>query len=532
MVDHRTRRIRRPVDLLRSLISALGIVVAVGIGLLAHATAAGVEIDAVGAGRKLPDTLLTLFGVAAAIALLLLPVALAVRQISRRQSQQLVEAVLAGAGTIALVALINTALRQPAAAPLYDAIAGRHPGASTTGPLDGYLAGLIAYATIIGLTSPSRWRTGLWLAVGVYAVASLTKSQATVLSLVITLLLGRAIGLAVRYAAGSWSQRPTAEQIAAALSSAGQALTAITRTRGQEGFESRHYSATVRNGDSLDIRVFDRDQEAAGAAYRLYRWARLQGQARRGMPFSLERTVERQALLAYAADEAGVRTPRLRALTRVGADAFALAQEHAGGTTLAELAASPDGSRSPPAPAPSAAAQSPPGPAGPVPADGSPSPAPAGSPANAVGGARPATPNGSQTNAGDGSQTYPADGSQQADSQLTDDKLRRVWETVRRLHAHRVTHRALTADRIMLADDGGVVLLDPGLGDVAATDLQMRLDLAQLLAEMALLVGPDRDSTIGWSSAATATRSPALASLAARPAARSGPTSRAISARS
>ena len=61
-----------------------------------------------------------------------------------------------------------------------------------------------------------------------------------------------------------------------------------------------------------------------------------------------------------------------------------------------------------------------------------------------------------------------------------------------RLHAHRVTHRSLTADRILLTDDGQVMLLDPGDGDIAASDLQIRLDLAQLLAELALVVGPDR----------------------------------------
>ena len=74
----------------------------------------------------------------------------------------------------------------------------------------------------------------------------------------------------------------------------------------------------------------------------------------------------------------------------------------------------------------------------------------------------------------------------------TDAQLRQVWATVLRLHGHRVTHRALTADRILITGDGEVVLLDPGNGDVAASDLQMRLDLAQLLAELALLVGPDR----------------------------------------
>jgi uncharacterized membrane protein YbhN (UPF0104 family) len=36
------------------------------------------------------------------------------------------------------------------------------------------------------------------------------------------------------------------------------------------------------------------------------------------------------------------------------------------------------------------------------------------------------------------------------------------------------------------------MLLDPGDGDVAASDLQVRLDVAQLLAELALYVGPER----------------------------------------
>ena len=83
-----------------------------------------------------------------------------------------------------------------------------------------------------------------------------------------------------------------------------------------------------------------------------------------------------------------------------------------------------------------------------------------------------------------------------ADSQPTDDQLLRVWEAVLQLHAHRVTHRALTADRILFAEDGSVVLLDPGGGDVGATDLQLRLDLAQLMAELALLVGPDRTASL------------------------------------
>jgi uncharacterized membrane protein YbhN (UPF0104 family) len=462
--DQRARRIRRPVDLLRCLLAVLGIVVAIAIGLLAGATARGVQIDAVGASNKLPHPVLALLGVAATLALLLWPAALAIRQLSRRQPRRLAEAVLTGGATIALVALANQALQHGAAPALYDAIAIRHAGA--TGPLDGYLAGLAAYATIIGLTGPSRWRTALWLAVGIYAIATLATASTTVLSLLITLLLGRAIGLGVRYAAGEWSQRPTAEEIAAGLGTAGHPVTVIRRVR-QEGSESRRYAATGRGGDRLDVRVFDRDQEAAGALYRLYRWLRLQGQVRRDRPLTLERAVERRALLSYAADEAGVRTPRLLALISVGSDATVLAHEQRAGATLAELTSVPDGSGED-EPGPARTAQ-------PDPDPGAAHPGPARPGLASAGPAQPAGP---------------------ADSAPTDDQLLRVWEAVLQLHAHRVTHRALTADRILFADDGHVILLDPGNGDVAATDLQLRLDLAQLLAELALLVGPDRTARV------------------------------------
>jgi glycosyltransferase 2 family protein len=206
--------------------------------------------------------------------------------------------------------------------------------------------------------------------------------------------------------------------------------------------ETRRYAASLRGGGRLDVTVLDRDQQAADVFYRLYRRLRLRAQVSRSAPLTVERAMERRALLTYAAEDAGVPTPRLLALIRVGPEAAVLANESHGGTSLAEVA-----------------------------------------------------------------------------QELTDEQLARVWDVVLRLHSRRVTHRALTADRILLIGDGEhggndqahgrgrhhpdgsrlrsgnggeVMLLEPGNGDVAATDLQLRLDLAQLLAELALLVGPDR----------------------------------------
>jgi glycosyltransferase 2 family protein len=411
-------RIRRPVDLLRCVAACVGVALLVAIGLAAGATASGVETDVVGASRRLPGAVLSTLGVAAALALLVLPAALAVRQIARRQPRRLAEALLTGGLTAVAIGSIDLLLRSGVGTPLYDAIAMSRSGVSHGALLDSYLAGLVAYITIIDLGGWPRWRTALWLAFGVYGIATLAVLHTTVLALLITLLLGRALGLAVRYAAGSTSRRPTAEAIVAALSSAGQPVTAMRRVP-EDGVESRRYAAVVAGGARLDVTVFDRDQQAAGALYRLYRSLRLQDQVSRRAPLSTDRAVERRALMAYAVEGAGVPSPRLRALVRVGPEATAIATDHHTGSTFEETA-----------------------------------------------------------------------------DTLTDAQLGAAWDAVLRLHAHRVTHRALTAGRMLITDDGQVELLDPGSGDVAASDLQMRLDLSQLLAEFARLVGPDRTADV------------------------------------
>ena len=95
--------------------------------------------------------------------------------------------------------------------------------------------------------------------------------------------------------------------------------------------DRRHYAVTTRDGSQLDVVVFDRDQQAAGTFYRLYRLIRVQGQVSRTAPLSVDRAVERRALLTYATEDAGVPTPRLHTLVRVGPDAAVLAYDHCDG---------------------------------------------------------------------------------------------------------------------------------------------------------------------------------------------------------
>jgi uncharacterized membrane protein YbhN (UPF0104 family) len=414
VVDHLQSRVRRPVDLLRCLADGIQIAVLVAIGLAAAPAANGTQRDIVGVSRRLPVALLDIAHPLAPIALLVLPVALAARQVFRRQPRRLAEGIATGVLAAIGVAIINIVLRTSSAHLLYEAITLTRPGVHRQAALDPYLAALAAYTTIIGLSGRPRWRGAVWLTVGTYSLVTLLASHASVLGLAIALLLGRITGLGVRYAAGYQARRPAAAEIAVALGPAGRTITEMLRLPGRET-GSRRYAAILADGGRLDITVLDRDQQAAGLLYRVYRSLRLQAQVSRSALLSLDRLVERRALMSYAAAEAGVCAPRLRAVARAGPEAIAFAYDHHPGTTLAELRPGP-----------------------------------------------------------------------------TDEQLALAWDQVLLLHEHRVTHRALTADHILVTGSGEVMLMGLGNGDVAASDLQIRLDVAQLMAEFALLVGPDR----------------------------------------
>jgi uncharacterized membrane protein YbhN (UPF0104 family) len=348
-----------------------------------------------------------------------LPVTLAVRLLVRRQPRRLAEAAAVGGVTVCVVLVANLLLVHPVASSLYDVLSPVHSATRRAGPLDAYLAGVTAYVTIVGLSGRPRSRTVFWLAIAFFAAASLADAQTTVFSVLIALLLGIGCGSGLRYALGSASERPPAVQIAEALRGVGLSVTGMRRIW-DSAAETRRYAGTLSDGAAVDVTVLDRDQQAADLLYRLYRRVRLRTQVSRSAPLTVERAMERRALLTYATQDAGVLTPRLRAVIRAGPEAGVIACDSHGGTALAGLGQPP-----------------------------------------------------------------------------TDAQLGRVWDAVLRLHGRRVTHRALTADHIVLvggpdAAHSKVMLLDPGNGDIAASDLQLRLDLAQLLAELALLVGPDR----------------------------------------
>jgi uncharacterized membrane protein YbhN (UPF0104 family) len=79
-----------------------------------------------------------------------------------------------------------------------------------------------------------------------------------------------------------------------------------------------------------------------------------------------------------------------------------------------------------------------------------------------------------------------------SDDEITDDLLTAIWRQLELLHAQRLAHRHLEGDSILVDEDGAPYIVALHSGEIAANDLVLRLDLAQLLTTLALRAGPER----------------------------------------
>ena len=79
-----------------------------------------------------------------------------------------------------------------------------------------------------------------------------------------------------------------------------------------------------------------------------------------------------------------------------------------------------------------------------------------------------------------------------ADDEITDDLLRDTWHQVRALQSRRIAHRRLVGDAILVDRSGTVILTDLRVGEIAANNLLLRMDISQLLVTLGLRVGAQR----------------------------------------
>ena len=75
---------------------------------------------------------------------------------------------------------------------------------------------------------------------------------------------------------------------------------------------------------------------------------------------------------------------------------------------------------------------------------------------------------------------------------VTDTTIGELWQQVAGLHRARIAHRSLRAANVVVDSSGRPWIVDFSFSELGATQRQIALDIAELLASLAVIAGPDR----------------------------------------
>jgi len=414
-------RVHRPSDLLRLLVGVLAIALLFFLAAFAQGTTTGLEDDISKGTDQAPDLLIKIAGLVSSIAVLLVPVAFAIERLVKRDGLRIADGVLAAVLAHGVTLATDLWVARSAPGTIREALTQPQPGDALTDPVHGYLAPVIAYMTAVGMARRPRWRVVLWVVLLLDAFAMLVGGYTTPFSIVLTVLIGWTVAYGTLYAVGSPNVRPTGQHLMAGLRHVGFRPVAAMRTEDgpdhvEQSDRGRRYLVTLEEGPPLDVTVVDREQQAQGFFYRVWRRLTLRSITQRRSIQSLRQALEQEALLAYAAIAAGANAPKLIATSELGPDAVMLVYEHIGGRSLDAM----------------------------------------------------------------------------EDEEITDDLVRGAWRQVKALQSRRIAHRRLTGDAILVDRSGTVFVTDLRGGEIAAGDLILRMDVAQLLTTTGLRVGAER----------------------------------------
>ena len=311
----------------------VGLALLLAIGIVAPDATTGASNDIARNVRHISRVVTHLLSFLASLTLLVLPLSYMVDLIVRREQRRLIESLSVGILALAITFGLGRAISSVSDAALYHSLVVSSASGVATTPLDSYLAAFVGFAFAGGLIRNTRWRPYFIAAVLIYAASALAGSQATLLALAVSYLLGIAVGVGSRYGVGASTSWPRGQRIAQVLIERGIPITRLAYTPSVID-KFRHYYGVTDAGGQLEIDVLDRDLVPSGTFYRLYRVIRVQAEVARGPVLSLELAGERRAVLSMAAQDADLPTPALVAGVACGPDTIVLAYERIDATPI------------------------------------------------------------------------------------------------------------------------------------------------------------------------------------------------------
>ncbi|AEG45567.1 lysylphosphatidylglycerol synthase transmembrane domain-containing protein [Isoptericola variabilis] len=478
VVDTPESRVRHPSDLLGMVVSAVGVTLVLVLSVVAHATTEGVTQDVQGFNTLLGRILFVPVQLLEGLVVLFVPAAVLIELGVRRLGRQVVESICAAALGLLLGIVAGVLVVRLGSDELVRGLSvWRDGGWRLTIP--GYVAAIAGLLTTAGPRTRRRTVRWSWNVLYLALFIVLITGQVALPGILVALLLGRLAGQAVQYVSGVRSERAYGADLVAAVRRAGFRPTALVRVR--------DVSAAAQP-EPLDDAVtsYDADGEVAGrttlGSLRAPTAPPL-GPAPDAAPadpaaVALTRAGDNRVYAMF--DDDGVRRDvvvldgdrqvmgavqrvwralRLRGFEGRAAISLKAAAER---TALLSYAAAAAGVR---------------------------------------------TPRLLGIGVADDSVVLVQEHARGAVSlrDLPDDELQgprgdavlaQAWEQLRRAHAAGVTHHALTPDVVLVSRDGRgdphVWLTGWEQGEIASGALSRRMDLTQMLALLALRVGPRR----------------------------------------
>ncbi|MCG2800833.1 MAG: flippase-like domain-containing protein [Cellulomonas sp.] len=431
-------RVHHPGDLLSAILAVLGVAVMMLAATYAQHTASGVAQDVQGFATLLQRILFVPVNVLAALVTMLGPIAVLTELAARKQGRLLLLSLAAGFGATAVNLLVSWVIVEVDAQGLERGLSVWISGGwqLSIPAFAAMLAGLLTVAGPHGRRRTVAWTWNLlWGVLGIMLITA----QVSLPGLAVALLIGRAVGLYVRYLGGVEPEQAYGQRLVAGVQRAGFAPRALVRVPDAATAQSdpslppadpasvalarstgsRVYALTTMDGRRLDLVVMDGDRQVVGMLRRTWRSIRLRGIDGRRV-VSLRQAAERAALLSYAAAAASVRMPRLLSVAEVDDSMLLVAEHPDDAVPLAEV----------------------------------------------------------------------------PDDEVDDSLLVDVWAQLQLAHAAGVAHRSLTSDVVLVGAgaDGSPAVWITGWenGDVASSELARRIDSSQLLSMLALRVGAHR----------------------------------------
>ncbi|MFC8733737.1 YbhN family protein [Luteimicrobium sp. NPDC057192] len=478
VVDTPAMRVHHPSDAVGVVLSAVGIVVVLLLAVYAHGTTEGVAQDIHGFSSLLARILVVPVAVLEGLVTVFVPLAVLTELAFRRLGRQMLESLAAGIAGLLLSVAADAAIRAWGSDEMISGLSvwsGNVYGVV----LPGYVAGIAGLLTVAGPRSRRRtvkWSWNLlWVALAVVFVTA----QITLPGAVIVLLLGRMAGQGVRYLSGVRSERAYGPDLVDGVRRAGFTPTYLVRVRDvadPQGVLRRQQVTSVTDGhvtgevDVADLRTGEHPSVAQTVRHPAEAIVATWDPAAVALTRAGDNRVyalftsdgDRRDVVVLDGDRQVVgfltrlwRSLRLRGLEARNAISLRAAAERA---ALLSYAAASAGVRTP----------------------------------RLLGVAESVDSMLLVQEHVDGIVSL-----RDVDHDLLDDDvLADAWLQLRTAHDAGLTHRALTSDVVLVgAEDGRpphVWLTGWESGEVASPELARRLDLAQMLALLALAVGAQR----------------------------------------